>query len=85
MRRYEQIVAAGQGNGLPGDLKERRASQQQHPLVMVLIVEDRIRFAATADALDAQISTAQQLLEDLAGGWRWPVGEQVTALDQRSN
>jgi hypothetical protein len=50
-----------------------------------LIVENWLRLDAASDALDAQVSTTQQLFEDLACRWRRQVSEQVTALNQVSN
>jgi hypothetical protein len=44
-----------------------------------------LQLAATGDALDAQVSTPQQLLEGLACRGRWRVSEQVPALDQAQN
>ncbi len=83
--RDEEVIAAGQRERLTCDLKSRFTAQQQNPFVLGLIVEDWLRLAAADDALDAQVSTTQQLFEDLTGRWCWLVSEQVTALDQARN
>lgn len=82
MGRDEEVIAASQHDRPTCDLKARFTAQQQNPFVVSLIVEDWFRLAAAGDALDTQVSTTQQLFEDLAGGWRRLVSEQVTALNQ---
>lgn len=85
MSRDEEVIAAAQRDRLTRDLKACFTAQQQNPFVLGLIVENWLRLAAAGDALDAQVSTMQQLFEDLTCRWRWQVSEQVTAFDQARN
>lgn len=83
--RDEEVIAAAHRDRLTCDLKARFTAQQQDPFVVGLIIEDGFRLAAASNALNAQVSTTQQLFEDLACRWRRQVSEQVTALNQRQN
>jgi len=59
------MVPWAQLQGLPGDPEGRVPFQEQDPLVLGLVVEDRIGLGAAQDALDPDRPAAQQRIEDL--------------------
>ena len=84
VRRNEEVVAARQRDGFALDLKAGFTAEQHDPFIMLLIVEGGPWLATARDALDTQVSTAQQFFEDLACRWRWLLSKQVAALNQAS-
>lgn len=80
--RDKQIVACAEVEDVTVEIDPRIASQEYDPFVLALIVPACVGLGATGDALDAQISTAQQLVEDLPGRRGWLAVEQVAVLAQ---
>ena len=66
MGRNDQMIARPQVDAFPGQFQHRPSFQQQHPFVLLLIVEDRIGGVTAEDALDPYPAPAPEILEEFA-------------------
>ena len=75
------MIAWFQSNDLTGDFERRSTFDEQHPLVLGLFARGRGHVLGADDALDVQVTVAQQCVEALAAGRRCGVVSQVAWLD----
>lgn len=71
------MIAGREIEDLSSQLQGRPPLEQQHPLVLRLVIQDRIRCIAAQDALDADVATAEQLAEGLAAIGTSRAGEEI--------
>ncbi len=77
-RRDEGMIARNEIQLLTGNLEGRAPLEQDYPLVLLLVVEDRIRGVTAGDTLDTDVSAAEQLSEGFAAIRASRIGEDVS-------